>query len=231
MLFAAVAPAHAATALASGVPVTSNTSSAAYTITTAQPYWSVVGVKPPSTADYDLVVDPGARSAAGGSTVDFVAVDTNVCAGLQRTATVNRWSGSGSYTVEFADQHEILTADSLPFPNTNPRIATLFGPGVGPATHFIGIVDIWLRAGAVVELYAAQVGGNPGNVYVMAPNQSACVRTPGQALVHGTVNQGSGHALTLRFTPTITGWYGVVQTSFGPNPQTGYSSLRIGQAP
>jgi hypothetical protein len=209
LLVAAVAPAHAATALASGVPVTSNAASAAYTISTSQPYWSVVGVKPPSTADYDLAVEPGARSAAGGSTVDFVAIDTNVCPGMQRTATVSRWSGSGTYTVEFADKHEILRADSLPFPDTNPRIASLFGPGVGPATHFIGIVDIWLRAGAAVELYAAQVGGNPGNVYVMAPGPFH-VRThtrPGVDLRHrqpgiGTLAHAAihtdGHRLVRR---------------------------------
>jgi len=79
-------------------------------------------------------------------------------------------------------------------------------------------------------LYAAHVGGTPGDVYVMAPDATRCARRPGDALSHGQVNSGGHNSVTLRFTPTVTGWYGLVQTAYGPNPQSGYSTLRIGQA-
>ena len=223
-------PASAATTLTSGIPVTSSASPGAYTVTTSRPYWSVVGVKPPSGADYDLTVSPGASSLAGGSTVDFIGIDTNLCAGATRSATVNRFAGTGAYTVEFSDPARTLTVEPLPFPDHNVHIESIFGPGIGEPGHFIGVVDVYLVAGRRTELYAAHVGGSPGDVYVMAPDPARCGRAPGSALVHGQVNSGGHRSVTLTFTPTRTGWYGLIQTSYGADPQSGYSSLRIGQA-
>jgi hypothetical protein len=227
--------AHAAAALANYTPVVADTPlpSRAYTITTSTPHWSVVAVRPPAGADYDLALSNGVKSWRGGSVIDFVAIKPRNCHPYATfTATVERYSGTGKYAVEFAQGSDQLEVDPLPFPDTNVHVASIFGPGINTDDHFVGVRDVYLHANRPVEAYAAHVGGAAGEVFVMPLDSSPgfCVRTRSQALASGTINQGGHNSLTLRFTPSRTGWYGFVQVTYGPDPKNGYSSLRVGQA-
>ena len=131
------------------------------------------------------------------------------------------------------DRLQHLLERHIPLPTTNPKIASIFGPGLG-STHIVGIRDVYLYAGRQAEVYAAHLGGVPGDVFVMASDPSdlnTCARPRSQALAHGTVNKDGHSSLTMQFVPLLSGWYGLVETTDGPDPTIGYSSLRIGQYP
>lgn len=225
--------AEAAQPLVDDQPVTA-ASPTSYTAATkpATSRWSVVGLRSPWSVNHDLTVN-GTPSTMYGPLADFVAVN-NGCPGAPTalTAKVTRAAGSpsGEHTVELAQSGKALTVDPLPFPDTNVHIASIFGPGISTKQHFVGVRTVRLVANRQVEVYAAHMGGAPGEVFVLAPGASAnCLHSRQQIVGIAAVNFGGG-AAHLRFTPTVTADFAVVQVSYGPDPQAGYSSLRVGQA-
>lgn len=172
-------------------------------------YWSVVGLRPPAGTDYDLQLwDNRAQttfltsSAWGGSTVDFVAVDSNLRALGDYYPRVNLWSGTGSYQVELAQGAVTL--------------------GFGSTTVFMGsssvvlVRDVFLSAGVPVTLSVAPTnGGQNPELFLLGSdpaNAASWVQNRSSAVASSTFN-GAGVTETLVHTPVRSGWYGVVVTN------------------
>ena len=193
-------------------------------------HWAVLGVRSAPGTDHNLNVN-GVPSTFYGPFADFVVAD-NTCGAAPKllTARVTRVSGAGSHTIELAQGPDSLTVDPLPFPDSNPHIASIFGPGIGAPGHFIGVRNVHLVRGRPAEIYAAHVGGASGELLVMPPaSLLGCgLMSRSQAVAWAAVNWGGGSA-TIHLNPTVTGDFALVQISYGPGTQNGYSSLRAGQ--
>ena len=88
-----------------------------YSYNTGSIYWSGVAIR--GTNDNDLVVyddaaqtAPLASSAYGGTTIDYVLVDSNHRALGDYYPRANLWSGSGSYNIEWAGNANTLPEGS-----------------------------------------------------------------------------------------------------------------------
>jgi hypothetical protein len=102
----------------------------AFSFNTTTSYWSVTAVRPPAGADYDLTLfddralsQPLGASLSAGSSVDFVAVDTNRRPAGDYFPRVNRFSGTGAYQMELAQGSATLT--------TTPQSVTMGAQEVG----------------------------------------------------------------------------------------------------
>jgi hypothetical protein len=87
-----------------------------FTYTTAVARWSGVAIRPPAASDYDLrVLDDAAlstqigQSSAGGSTIDYVLVDSHHRALGDYYPQAYRFNGAGQYSIERSDQTLGLT--------------------------------------------------------------------------------------------------------------------------
>jgi hypothetical protein len=172
-------------------------------------YWSVVAVRPPAGADYDLTVYDDRNqtvflgsSAYGSSTIDFVAVDSNRRALGDYYPRVNQFAGSGTYTVQLAQGASVL--------NTGSSTVSMGSANV------VLVRDAFLTAGVPVTLSVAptNVGQDP-ELFLMGDDPASSgtwVRGRPNALASSSGN-GPGVTETITFTPTISAWYGVVVTN------------------
>ncbi|MGH9244371.1 MAG: CARDB domain-containing protein [Acidimicrobiales bacterium] len=177
-----------------------------FSYNTGSVYWSVVAVRPPAGADYDLALyDDFAQtaflesSAYGGATVDFVAVDSNHRALGDYYPRAYVYSGSGNYQVELAQGSNQL--------NLGSETVTM------GADDVVLVRDASLAGG--VPTYVRVVPANSGQdpeLFVMDsdPATSATwTRNRSEALASATGN-GPGHDEALSFTPSASDWHGLV---------------------
>jgi hypothetical protein len=172
-------------------------------------YWSVVAVRPSGT-DYDLTLfDDRAQtvnlgsSAFGGSTIDFMAVDSNRRALGDYYPRAFVFSGAGSYGVQLAQGAQILSA------------ATSTPVTMGSA-DIVAVRDTFLTAGVAVTISVtpANAGQDP-ELLLMGDdpaNAATFIRSRGSAVAASVIG-AAGAAETLTYIPTVTGWYGVVVTN------------------
>ncbi|MEN3358235.1 MAG: hypothetical protein V7637_2217 [Mycobacteriales bacterium] len=178
-----------------------------YSYNSTSNYWSVVGLRPPAGSDYDLQVwDDRAQtvflgsSAFGGSTVDFVAVDSNLRALGDYYPRVQFFAGpGGQYQVELAQGTSILNGGSL---------AVSMGSG-----NVVNVQDTFLTAGVPATFSATPSnGGQNPELFLMADdpaNPASFVQgRPSAAAV--STGGGAGAAEHVTYTPTRTGWFGLV---------------------
>jgi hypothetical protein len=177
-----------------------------YGFSTTSPYWSVTAIRPPAGSDYDLdVYDDRAQTAYlgasvfGGSTVDFVAVDTNRRPTGDYYPRVRRYSGSGgAYQIE------------------NARGSDILGYGTSPiamgASDVVAVRDVWLTAG-VQETFkvAAANAGQDAELFVLRSDAAAStwVRSRATAAAAAAGN-GPGAIEQVGYTAPTSGWYGIV---------------------
>ena len=176
-----------------------------YVALTNTPYWSVVAVRPPSGADYDLQMWADraqtallANSAYGGSTVDFVAVDTNRRPTGAYFPRIYRYSGSGPYQVEFAQG-----AQQLPVGTVNVAM--------GPQS-VVAVRDTMLAAGTPATISLTPLNGQECELFLLfsdPTNPTSWVQGRSAAVASSTT-AGPGAFQQITFTPTVTAWYGVV---------------------
>ncbi len=178
-----------------------------YSYNTTTVFWSVVGIRPPAGSDDDLALYDDraqgtilATSAFGGSTVDFVAVDSNHRPLGDYYPRVNLFSGGGNYQIELAQGANSLGAGGSQ--------AITMGTG-----DVVAVRDVFLSAGVAVTLRA--VPGNSSQdpeLFLMASDGT----NPGtwyQPRVNARVSAsaaGPGGTETITFTPTVSDWYGLV---------------------
>lgn len=177
-----------------------------YGYNTTSAYWSVVAVRS-TGADYDLsVYDDRAQtsllatSAYGGSTIDFVAVDSNRRALGDYYPRAYVFSGSGNYQTELAQGTDILSAAT-----SQP---VTMGSG-----DVVVVRDVFLTAGVPVTFTASPgAGGQDAELFLMssdAATASTWVRPRSAAVASASAN-GAGVAETFTYTPTVSQWYGLV---------------------
>jgi len=172
-------------------------------------YWSAVAVRPAAGADYDVALydDRGqgaylAGSTYGGSYIDFVAVDSNLRAMGDYYPRASAWAGTGNYAIELAHGSVVL--------NTGSSTLTMYSGNV------VAVRDTYLTAGVPVTLTVTPTNsGQDPELFLMGDdpaNSATFVR--GRASASATAaSYGSGAAETLTYTPTRTGWFGVVVTN------------------
>jgi hypothetical protein len=177
-----------------------------YCYDTTSHYWSVVAVRPPVGADYDLqLYDDQAQSiylagsGAVSNTVDFVAVDSNHRPLGDYFPRVNAYSGTGNYAVELAQGVDTLpptTSQSIPMGNYDVVVAR----------------DVYLYAGVPVTLKA--IAGNAGQdaeLFLMSSDANPGTWIRGRwAAVQSSSVAGPGGTETITFTSSATSWYGLI---------------------
>lgn len=180
-----------------------------FSMNTTTNYWSAIAVVPVSGSDVDLTVFddraqtlPLAGSNAGANVIDFVAIDSNRRPLGDYYPRVNDFSGHNQYDIEVAQGRNILvpaTTQTVPMPN-----------------DMVAVRDTRLTAGVPVTITATPSTANqdPG-LFLMGdnPNDNTTFVRSRFSAVASSVANGPGVAESLTFTPTITGWYGVVITN------------------
>lgn len=180
-----------------------------FSYSTTSVYWSVAAVRPPAGADYDIYLyDDRAQTALlgtstyGGSVIDFVAVDSNRRALGDYYPRVLAYAGTGTYQVELAQGTAIL--------NTGSASISMGWSNV------VNVLDTYLTAGVPVTISVAPTnGGQDPELLLMGSdpaNASTWVRGRPYASAVAT-SGGLGVTETLTFTPSTTGWFGVVVTN------------------
>jgi hypothetical protein len=180
-----------------------------YSYNTTSVYWSVFAARPPSGTDYDMQLydDVGQTvnlggSAFGGSTIDFIAVDSNHRPLGDYYPRAYQFSGTGMYQVELAQGTDQV--------------------GVGSHTVNMGANDVVLVRDTslssgeqtffrVVPSSGAQ---NP-DLFLMQSdpaNSATWVRSRGSAVASST-SGGAGAAEGFSFTAPAPDWYGLVLTN------------------
>jgi hypothetical protein len=180
-----------------------------FSMNTTTADWSVVALVPSVGSDVDLAVYddraqqlPLAFNTAGVDVVDFVAIDSNRRAFGDYYPRAIEFSGHTAYDIEVAQNRNVLspaTTQTVHMPN-----------------DIVAVRDTFLTAGVPVTISAAPSTPeqNPG-LFLMGDdpnNATTFVRSRGSAVAAGAAN-GPGVAESLSFTPTISGWYGVVITN------------------
>jgi hypothetical protein len=188
-----------------------------FSYNTTTSYWSAVAVRTPVGTDADLsVFDDRALgsniggSAYGGSAIDFVAVDSNRRSYGDYYPQVRRYSGTGRYRVELAQGSSILSAGSQ-----------TVSMGL---REIVAVRDVYLTAGTPVTIRATptKAAQNP-ELHLMgsdAANTATWVRSRSSAVASSSA-AGPGAAEQITYTPTVSGWYGlVVINAAGSGPYT-----------
>ncbi|MGH7774887.1 MAG: CARDB domain-containing protein, partial [Candidatus Binatia bacterium] len=176
-----------------------------YSYNTTSNFWSVVAIRP-VTADYDLqLFDNFAQtvllgsSTFGGNTIDFVAVDSNIRPLGDYFPRVLQFSGTGNYQIELAQGTDTLPDGSQ----------TIF-MGAGDV---VVVRDTFLNAGVPYRFRVMPTNaGQDPELFLMAPNPPNPVRARINAVASST-GAGPGGTEQFTFTPTVTGWHGLVLTS------------------
>ncbi len=172
-----------------------------YSFTTTTGYWSVVAVKPDAATDVDLTLfndfnetSALASSTFGGTTTDYVAINSNSARDRCRPTTraVNQFAGSGGYVIQSAQGTNALSTgiDSPVMLSTQPARVWDSFQTVGVPVFYRAVPS----AGQDVQLTGLAAGGT-------IVSRSGSI---------GGVDPGAGNAATLTYTPAATGWAGLV---------------------
>jgi hypothetical protein len=179
-----------------------------FSYTTTSRYWSVTAIRPPAGSDYDLRLwdDPAqtallATSNLGSSAVDFIAVDSNY--GKRPLGDyyprVQYYSGAlNSYQIELAQGTDVL----------NPGASTItMGSG-----HVVAVRDTYLTAGTPVTLAVNPTNaGQTAELFLMGDDASPTSWTrPRSSAIASASSTYPGLPAAFNYTPTKSGWYGVV---------------------
>ena len=177
-----------------------------YSATTTRGYWSAVAVRPQDGSDSDVTLYNDAAqtaslgsSAYGGSTTDFVAINSNSGARALQTyyPRVTRFAGTGNYTVEFLQGSTTFSAGTLASSTSS--------------TLPISIMDSYQTTGVPVYYRAVPLAGQSLGLTFLQPGQTVLGRSSAVNSATGT----SGQAVALVTTPSATGYGGLVVTNQG----------------
>lgn len=177
-----------------------------YSATTTRGYWSAVAVRPADGSDSDLSLynDSGlgtllGSSSYGGSTTDFVAVNSNSGARPLQTyyPRVTRFAGTGGYSVEFLQGSTTFSAGTTTVTTT--------------AADPISIRDSYQTSGVPVYYRAVPVNGQSVALSFLQPGQTIIGRGSAVSSAVGS----AGQAVSLVATPSATGYGGLVLVNQG----------------
>jgi hypothetical protein len=172
-----------------------------YSHATTSNFWSVVATKPDAGSDADLAVYTDFNQTAlldsssfGGTTTDFVAINSNSGhRGLQTYfPRVNQFAGTGGYAIQEAQGSNALSTGSSTFSFTSGQLIRIF--------------DSFQSAGVPVFYRAVPSAGQDVVVAVASADLNAARRS----LTTTSADPGAGNPAALTFTPTATGRQGLV---------------------
>jgi hypothetical protein len=194
------------TALTSGVPLPVATAPTPCVFTQTTNYWSAIAVRPQPADDWDVGVysatgaEPAcvsgmlANSAWGAGVLDFVIGDFNRNAAGTYYAYVNRYSGTGNGSMEWVGSAELVAANGASV------------VGAMASNELIRVWDVALSAGTTYAFdFFPQTGS--GAHLSLYGNAGGGTYWTGRS---GAVFDVTGSAT---FTPTTSGYYGVVVTN------------------
>jgi len=178
-----------------------------YRVDTSVVFWSVIAVRPPVSADYDLRVydDPELRqqlsqSLVGRGDVDFVAIDSN--SGGRPLgdyyAEVSTVNGTGDYRIQFAHGPNLL----------RPQEKFTMGDD-----DVVVARDHCVEAGQKFTVTATPDSpGQDAELFIMSSDGSRPVVASRTEAAAQSVNHGPGEAESVEFTApgTALDCYGVV---------------------
>ena len=177
-----------------------------FSFSTSTFFWSVVAIRPGPFVDHDMKLfeDFGLTTQIGssgvaGSTVDFIAIDSNKKALTDYYPQVTQFSGVGSYRIELAQTSLSLGANSSQ--------AVSLG-----ATNVVAVRDTFLNSGATVTIKVTPAAGQDLELFLMrsiSGQPATFVRPRGQAFKTAAA-AGPGLVESFTFVAPATDWYGVV---------------------
>jgi hypothetical protein len=184
-----------------------------YVYNTTTNYWSVAAIRNPG-ADYDLFLydDYGegsqlAASTYGGSTLDFVAVDSNRRAFGDYYARVYNYSGSTSnYQIELAQGSQQAKKGGAQ-PDVGSQVVTM------GSSEVVAVRDTLQSAG--VPMFVKLVptnGGQDGAIFLLQsdPGNSATWVQGRPSAVASADSSGAGGSEAFSYTPAFSEFYGLV---------------------
>jgi hypothetical protein len=177
-----------------------------YRFDTTPAFWSVVAAWSPPTGDVDLrLYDDKARtqllgqSTFGTAQTDFIAVDGNHRPAGSYFPSVNRYGGTGTYFVEFAQGLRTLGSSPASVPMAIDDIVAVF--------------DAYLVAGVTYTItLTPDNAAQDGDLFLVGSSSadpSTWVRSRNSSLASST-SHGVGQAESFSFTPSVSDYYGVV---------------------
>ena len=185
-----------------------------FTFDQSQIYWQVSGIRPPGGADYDIYLysDPNfsdllTYSNYGGNTVDFVVVDHNHAPLGSYYPSVQLYSGTGSYSIEYENG-----ADQLILYDLN-------GPFDWPEGHVVHAWDVYMvdeGEELVFNLEVTDGDIDPG-IALFKSNGSAYYAGRESAQISAD-NNGPGVGESLSYTVPESDWYGFIVWNNNDNP-------------
>lgn len=134
-------------------------------------YWNAVGIRSPSTGDYDISLfnnsvygDPADHalledSTLAGVPVDFVVIDGNHAPVGDYYTTVTKYSGSGNYNIEHATRYTDLVVGTFAFSMTTSQVVRIWD-----SSHATGVRKYYALkpysgdANLGMALYASETG-------------------------------------------------------------------------
>ncbi|WP_416964757.1 hypothetical protein [Streptomyces sp. Agncl-13] len=189
---------------------TSSTPAQNFSLNTAVQSWSVVALRPSAPTDFALTLyDDRAQtvrlgsSFLGGQAVDFVAIDSNLRPVGDYYPRVTQFQGPGTFTIESA----------MGFDTLEPGAPTRFHLD---DSQVAAVQDTALTAGVPVTITLTP--DNPISVaglFVMGDdpgNPSTFVQSRSSAVASAVGSNSGGQPVSVTFTPTRTGEYGIVTT-------------------
>jgi hypothetical protein len=176
-----------------------------YRIDTTRLFWSVVAVRPDGTSDHDVALyDDNAQtqhlitSAAAGTTIDFVAIDSNPSRRPlgDYYPRISRASGTGGYAIQYAQATLLSGSDAITM----------------TAADVVAVRDVFLTAGTDVTISVTP--SNPGQdpeLFVLASLDApdTWFQRRSSAAASATGN-GPGLVEQVTYTPPRTGFFAVV---------------------
>jgi hypothetical protein len=184
-----------------------------FSMDTANPYWSVVAAAPARTEDLiltlfsDRSLTPTSYLAGSNlpdRAIEFIAIDSLHRPGAYYYPRVDKLSGEGPERIIFAQGSNIL------FGGTSQDITV----------DIAAVRDVQLTAGVPATITLRP--GDPyadGELYLLQSDAMHTIRTRSEALVAAD-SQGQGGWESFTYTPTTSGWYGLVVISKGTGPFT-----------
>lgn len=193
--------------LANGVPVSRRVPSPPHNFrfTTTNDAWSVVAIRPPAGADYDLRLfgtsnpsgTPLASSNLGGPAADLVVIDSNP--GKRPLGTfypqAYQYSGTGNYDIKF-----VQTMGNFGVGQTATAVMTTGNP--------VAIWETVIGASASVKIEVAQPAGMNAELFLFCSTTTPSTWIKGRAAAAAAAPQLASGTETLTWTaPAIAPGY------------------------
>ncbi|HBC47035.1 MAG TPA: hypothetical protein DCZ43_08315 [candidate division Zixibacteria bacterium] len=216
--------ASASIVIYSDQPVSNSTTPQSYKYNQNYIYWAVSAVRSDPQTDWDigLYSDSGCIQIVAGSSyiagyVDFVVSDYNHSPTGWDGVRVNQYNGTGSCSVEYEDNTEMLTAPG----NT--------GTLTWPADHIAHAWDVYLLAGTTYDFSLANISGSVDFGIALFQSNGAAYYAGRSSATKASDYSGPGEDETFSFTAPTTDYYGFIL--WANNAETGTFNVFIQTPP